>query len=53
MIERKRLLGLFEDGSIHVLEGDSLDELTAQARQASKNSAVSLSLRPDAPSHWL
>jgi hypothetical protein len=27
MIERKRLLGLFEDGSIHVLEGDALDGL--------------------------
>lgn len=27
MIERKRLLGLFEDGSIHVIEGDKLDEL--------------------------
>jgi len=27
MIERKRLLGLFEDGSTHVLEGDTLDDL--------------------------
>lgn len=27
MIERNRLLGLFEDGSIHVIEGDQLDEL--------------------------
>jgi hypothetical protein len=27
MIERKRLLGLFEDGSVHVLEGKELDKL--------------------------
>lgn len=27
MIERKRFLGLFEDGSIHVIEGSNLDEL--------------------------
>lgn len=27
MIERKRLLGLFSDGSIHVIEGEKLDEL--------------------------
>lgn len=27
LIERKRLLGLFEDGSVHVLEGEKLDEL--------------------------
>lgn len=27
MIERKRLLALFQDGSIHALEGDKIDEL--------------------------
>lgn len=27
MIERKRLLGMFNDGSVHALEGDDLDEL--------------------------
>jgi hypothetical protein len=27
MLERKRLLGMFEDGSIHVIEGAELDEL--------------------------
>jgi hypothetical protein len=27
MIERKRLLGLFEDGSMHVIEGDAIDDL--------------------------
>jgi hypothetical protein len=27
MIERKRLLGLFEDGSMHVIEGEKLDDL--------------------------
>jgi hypothetical protein len=27
MIERKRLLGLFEDGSVHVIEGEKIDEL--------------------------
>lgn len=28
MIERKRFLGLFDDGSIHVIEGEKMDELT-------------------------
>lgn len=27
MVERQRLLGLFEDGSIHVIEGEKMDEL--------------------------
>jgi len=27
MVERTRLLGLFEDGSVHAMEGDKLDEL--------------------------
>lgn len=30
MIEKTRLLGLFEDGSIHVLEGDMLTEIIQQ-----------------------
>lgn len=30
IIERKRLLGLFEDGSIHALEGEDLDALIDQ-----------------------
>lgn len=28
MIERDRLLGLFEDGSIHVMEADKIDDIT-------------------------
>ena len=36
MIERKRLLGMFQDGSIHVLEGDSLDKLYEQHGQPIK-----------------
>lgn len=27
LLERKRLLGMFEDGSIHIVEGDKYDEL--------------------------
>jgi hypothetical protein len=30
MIERKRLLGMFKDGSIHVIEGDKMEELFAK-----------------------
>lgn len=28
LIERDRLLGLFQDGSIHVIDGDKMDEIT-------------------------
>jgi hypothetical protein len=30
MIERKHLLGLFEDGSIHVISSDTLDDVTGK-----------------------
>ena len=29
MIERNRLLGLFEDGSVHIMEGDDLEKILA------------------------
>jgi hypothetical protein len=33
MIERQRLLAMFEDGSIHVIEGDKVEQLTQQHGQ--------------------
>jgi hypothetical protein len=53
MIERTRLLGLFEDGTTHALESDKLDELYQRHGQPVKDSPCSLCLRTNAPRHWL